>query len=34
MFATAIFESICSDVADQNIWLNAMACPETNNSLQ
>jgi hypothetical protein len=34
MLATAIFESIYSDVADQNIKLNAIACPETNNSLQ
>jgi hypothetical protein len=34
MFATAIFESIYSGIADQNIQLNAIACPKTNNSLQ
>jgi hypothetical protein len=34
MFATVIFESMHSDVADQNIWLNAIALPKTNNSLQ
>jgi hypothetical protein len=34
MFATVIFESIYSDVADQIIRLNAIACPKTNNSLQ
>jgi hypothetical protein len=28
------FESIYSDIADQNIRLNAIACPKTNNSLQ
>jgi hypothetical protein len=28
MLATAIFESIYSDVADQNIRLNAIACPK------
>jgi hypothetical protein len=34
MFTTAIFESIYSDVADQNIRLNAIACPKRKNSLQ
>jgi hypothetical protein len=34
MFATAIIESIYSDVADQNIRFNAIACPKTNDSLQ
>jgi hypothetical protein len=34
MFTTAIFESLYSDIADQNIRLNAIACPKTNNSLQ
>jgi hypothetical protein len=34
MFATAIFGSIYSDVADQNIRLNAIGCPKRNNLLQ
>jgi hypothetical protein len=34
MFTAAIFESAYSDVADQNIQLNAIAHPKTNNSLQ
>jgi hypothetical protein len=34
MFAIAIFELIYSDVADQNIRVNAIACPKTNNLLQ
>jgi hypothetical protein len=34
MFAIAIFESIDSGIADQNIRLKAIACPKTNNSLQ
>jgi hypothetical protein len=34
MFATAIFESKYSDLADQNIRLNAIAGPKRNSSLQ
>jgi hypothetical protein len=34
MFAIAIPESICRDVANQNIRPNAIAYPKRNGSLQ
>jgi hypothetical protein len=34
MFAIAISESMCHNVADQNIQPNAIAYPKRNSSLQ